>query len=109
GTRILIAGLLAGRKPPGNAVEARSHNAVAAAVAQGRADWGLAIAPVASSYGLGFLPLRAEQFDFAIPEDRWDRPAVAAFRDALGRPATRVRLQELGFMLDIDATRCGRD
>ena len=47
GTRVLIDRLLGGRKPPGYAVEARSHNAVAAAVAQGRADWGLAIAPVA--------------------------------------------------------------
>ena len=65
----------------GYAVEARSHNAVAAAVAQGRADWGVAIAPVAAAYGLGFLPVRAERYDFAIPEARWDRPAVAAFRE----------------------------
>ena len=58
GTRVLIDGLLAGARPPGYAVEARSHNAVAAAVAQGRADWGVAIAPVAEAYGLGFLPIR---------------------------------------------------
>jgi putative molybdopterin biosynthesis protein len=49
GTRVLIDGLLSGRKPPGSAVEVRSHNAVAAAVSQGRADWGVAIAPVAKS------------------------------------------------------------
>ena len=47
GTRVLIDGLLGGGRPPGYAVEPRSHNAVAAAVAQGRADWGLAIEPVA--------------------------------------------------------------
>ena len=39
GTRCLLDGLLAGRRPPGFAVEVRSHNAVAAAVSQGRADW----------------------------------------------------------------------
>ena len=83
GTRVLIDGLLAGARPPGFAVEARSHNAVAAAVRQGRADWGVAIEPVAAGYGLGFLPLRAERYDFAIPEARWDRPAVAAFRGLL--------------------------
>jgi putative molybdopterin biosynthesis protein len=97
GTRILIDRLLGGRKPPGYAIEARSHNAVAAAVAQERADWGLAIAPVARAYGLGFLPTQAEQYDFAIPEARWDRPAVRAFRGLLERPAIVATLAALGF------------
>ena len=47
GTRVLIDGLLQGRRPPGFAVEARSHNAVCASVGQGRADWGVAIGLVA--------------------------------------------------------------
>lgn len=97
GTRILIDGLLDGARPPGYAVEARSHNAVAAAVAQGRADWGVAIAPVAAAYGLSFSPLRAERYDFAIPSDRWDRPAVVAFRRVLESPEGRRRLTDLGF------------
>src|SRR5215470_12009765 len=54
GTRILIDQLLAGRRPPGYANQPRSHNAVAATVAQGRADWGIAIANVAELYGLAF-------------------------------------------------------
>jgi len=102
GTRVLIDALLASRRPPGFAVEARSHNAVAAAVAQGRADWGLAIAPVAALYGLAFLPVRQERYDFAIPESRWDRPAVAAFREMLERPEVRRELTDLGFLLDED-------
>ena len=44
GTRILIDRLLGGARPAGYAVQPKSHNAVAAAVAQGRADWGVAIA-----------------------------------------------------------------
>ncbi len=80
GTRILIDRLLAGRRPRGYAVEARSHNAVAAALQQGRADWGVLIAPVAAPYGLAFVPLSEERFDLVIPGSRWDRPAVAAFR-----------------------------
>jgi putative molybdopterin biosynthesis protein len=98
GTRILIDRLLAGHKPPGYAVEARSHNAVAAAVAQHRADWGVAIAPVAATYGLGFLPLQVEQYDFAIPDDRWDRPAVREFRRLLERPEIIAALAALGFV-----------
>jgi putative molybdopterin biosynthesis protein len=100
GTRILMDRLLAGRKPRGYAVEARSHNAVAAALQQGRADWGLLIAPVAAAYGLEFLPLSAEQFDFVIPVDRWDRPAVVAFRELVASRDVRLRLVRAGFKLD---------
>jgi putative molybdopterin biosynthesis protein len=96
GTRVLLDGLLAGRRPPGHAVEVRSHNAVAAAVRQRRADWGVAIEAVARAYGLAFIPLRAEQYDLAIPAGRWDRPAVAAFRRLCEEPETRRRLAELG-------------
>ena len=97
GTRVLVEGLLAGARPSGYAVEARSHNGVAAAVAGGRADWGLAIAPVAALYGLGFSSLRGERFDFAVPADRWDRPAVSAFRSLLRSVPGRDRLRALGF------------
>jgi putative molybdopterin biosynthesis protein len=104
GTRVLIDGLLGDARPPGHAVEARSHNASAAAVASGRADWGVAIAPVAATYGLGFLPLRVERYDFAVPESRWDRPAVAAFRRLLASEPARRRLSALGFLVDPEDT-----
>ena len=97
GTRVLLDGLLRGARPMGYPAESRSHNGVAAAVAGGRADWGLAIGPVAALYGLGFIPLRAEEFDFAVPIDRLDRPAVSAFRRLLGSEAGRERLRALGF------------
>ena len=95
---MVIDGLLAGARPPGYAVEARSHNAVAAAVVQGRAYWGVAIAPVAVAYGLGFLPVRAERYDFAVPESRWERPAVAAFRGLLEDSEVRGALAGMGFL-----------
>jgi len=97
GTRILIDRLLAGAQPPGYAVQASSHNAVAAAVAQGRADWGVAIEWVARSNGLGFLPLENEQYDFVIPRSRRDRPAVRAFCALLADPAVRRQLAAMGF------------
>lgn len=97
GTRILLDGLLAGARPDGYWNQPRSHNAVAAAVAQGRADWGLAIAPVAEAYGLGFLSLSEEHYDFALVEAHRDRPGIAAFLAALAAPETAQALAALGF------------
>jgi putative molybdopterin biosynthesis protein len=98
GTRAVIDELLGERRPPGYPYEPRSHYAVAAAVAQKRADWGVTIETVAAQSGLSFRPLRAEHYDFAIPQDRWDTPAVAALRRAL-EPGSDVRreLEALGF------------
>jgi putative molybdopterin biosynthesis protein len=97
GTRVLIDRLLGSQTPPGYLTEARSHNAVAAAVAQGRADWGVAIANVAADARLGFLPMQEEQYDFAVPKARWDRPAVRTFRELLARPDVRAALKAMGF------------
>jgi putative molybdopterin biosynthesis protein len=99
GTRVLIDRLLGHARPPGHLTEARSHNAVAAAVAQGRADWGVAIATVARSARLAFLPLQQERYDFVTPRARWQRPAVQAFRALLDQAAIRSALLSLGFVL----------
>lgn len=99
GTRILIDKLLGDHRPPGYGVQTKSHNAVAAAVRQGRADWGLAIDTVARQYSLGFIPLQDEQFDFIMPKARLERPAVRAFCALLADAAVREQLGELGFRL----------
>jgi putative molybdopterin biosynthesis protein len=97
GTRILIDKLLAGSTPTGYAVQPKSHNAVAAAVAQGRADWGIAIETVALRYGLGFIPVQDEHYDFMIPANRTERPAVRAFCQVLGDAEVREGLRLQGF------------
>jgi putative molybdopterin biosynthesis protein len=97
GTRILIDNLLGAHRPPGHSAQAKSHNAVAAAIGQGRADWGVAIETVAARYGLGFWPLQAEFYDFAIPDTRFDRPAVQMFAAILARPETLAGLTKMGF------------
>ncbi|EJN10505.1 molybdenum cofactor synthesis domain containing protein [Bradyrhizobium sp. YR681] len=97
GTRILIDRLLGGARPEGYWNQPRSHNAVAAAVAQRRADWGMTIAPVAHAVGLGFIPLAEEHYDFALVTARKQRPAVRAFLDALGSDEARVALERAGF------------
>ena len=69
---------------------------VAAAVASGRADYGICIENVAR--GLRFRFLAEERFDFLIPSARRDRPAVRAFLEVLGDPATRAALTAEGFL-----------
>ncbi len=64
-------------------VEAKSHSAVAAAVAQGRADVGLGIRTVAHFYGLGFIPIADEKYDFLIPVSSADKDAVKRFLEVL--------------------------
>lgn len=98
GTRVLIDRILEGRRPPGFAYEPRSHFAVAAAVAQKRADWGVTIETVARQAGLRFRPLQPEHYDFAIPTHRWDHPPVRALRTLLASGSTlRRELESLGF------------
>ena len=92
GTRILIDRLLGGAKPSGYAVQPSNHNAVAAAIAQGRADWGVAIESVARANNLGFLPYQQEHYDFVVPRSRRDRPAVQAFIAFLSEDTTRRHL-----------------
>ena len=97
GTRILIDRLLGGARPDGYWNQPRSHNAVAAAVAQHRADWGMTIAPVARAAGLGFIPFAEEHYDFALVALRKQRPAVQAFLDALSSDRSRSQLEQAGF------------
>lgn len=96
GTRALIDKLLGGARPAGYANQPRSHNAVATAIAQGRADWGIAIEPVAELYGLQFLPIAPENYDFVLVETSRNKPAVQAFLAALQDSATQDKIRTLG-------------
>jgi putative molybdopterin biosynthesis protein len=97
GTRILIDRLLGAARPNGYWNQPKSHNAVAAAIAQKRADWGLAIGAIAKAYDLGFLPLAEEHYDFAIHKSRIARPSVEAFIAALHHDEVRAALTQAGF------------
>lgn len=99
GTRILIDRLLGGARPAGYTSQAKTHSAVAVAVAQGRADWGIAIETVAREYGLGFLPLQPEHYDFVVPRSRARRAPVQRFLALLTDRRVRAELASLGFVV----------
>jgi putative molybdopterin biosynthesis protein len=105
GTRVIIDALLGERRPQGYGTQTKSHNAVAAAVSQGRADWGVAIDTVARQYGLGFIPLREERYDFIVPTSRMSRPAVRAFCERLADKDVREELAAMGFRMDAPPNR----
>lgn len=100
GTRIIIDRLLGSARPPGYGSQTKSHNAVAAAVAQGRADWGIAIDTVARQYDLAFIAVQEERYDFVVPRARMARAAVQAFGQLLQAEDTRAELRRLGFRVD---------
>jgi putative molybdopterin biosynthesis protein len=101
GTRALLDLLLRtsrreGTVPPGWAAAYRSHTAVASAVAQRRADYGVCLESAARAAGLAWRPWREERYDFLVPEERWDRPGVAALRAALADEEVRALLRAEG-------------
>lgn len=98
GTRILIDRLLSGSRPEGYAIQSKNHNAVAAAVVQGRADWGVAIRNVAEQQQLGFLPVTEECYDFVLRRGEASA-AITAFRTLLADPEVRDHLRGCGFTL----------
>ncbi len=67
----------------GYEIEAKTHSAIAAAVAYGRADVGLAIRTVAEQYDLDFIPLKSEKYDFVVPKEKISKPSVEKFLNLL--------------------------
>ncbi|MDZ4159988.1 MAG: molybdopterin biosynthesis protein [Anaerolineaceae bacterium] len=71
--------------------EEYTHLAVAAAVASGRADCGLAVTAAADALGLEFIPLFKERYDLVIPEqyarDDLLSPLFAVMQDPAFRGA----------------------
>lgn len=95
GTRVLMDKMLQGARPQGYWNQPSSHNAIAAAVAQGRADWGMAIRPVAEAMDLDFLPVAEEHYDFAVWQEPRNPDALSAFEAALATSAGA--LSAMGF------------
>lgn len=118
GTRILIeswikdlserigidAGSLRARVKGWN-FEVNTHSAVASAVARGNADAGVGIRPVAEAYGLDFIPLAEEEYDFLIPASRIEKDSVKGFLSALRSEEFKRELEAKlpGFLITEDA------
>ena len=96
GTRVLIDRLLAGARPPGYANQPKSHNAVAAAIAQERADWG-------AGHRAGGAALRsrlhaggAGTLRFSAGRETAGAPGGAGVSRRAARRGVRARIRALG-------------
>ena len=101
GTRVLFDYLLKreGLTPAeidGYDNEKFTHTAVAATVAAGNADAGMGILSAAKIYGLDFIPLYHEEYDFLVGDEHLDNPMVKAFFSILQSESFRRRLEEMG-------------
>ncbi len=76
-------------------IEAKTHTSVAVAIASGKADVGVGIKSVASQYGLHFIPLRSEEYDFLIRKDRMEKPAVKDFLECLTSEEFAEKLEKV--------------
>jgi putative molybdopterin biosynthesis protein len=83
---------------------ATGHLEVAAAIAAGLADAGVASEPAALAYGLAFVPLATERFDLVIPVGMTGTREVQGLLRALSSPWL---LGQLASLPGYDATQCG--
>ena len=101
GTRILCDYLLAQNGIDPAAVdgydnEEFTHTAVAALIAAGNADTGLGIYSAAKIYGLDFIPICTETYEFLVDERYKDDPMVLSFFETLRSDACKRRLDAMG-------------
>lgn len=85
------------KKIKGYTYEVKTHTAVASAVAQGRADVGIAVGYVSELYGLDFIPLTEEYFDFAVRKDRLSKESVKRFIETLRSESFHKKLKEIPY------------
>ncbi|MGJ5819900.1 substrate-binding domain-containing protein [Paludibaculum fermentans] len=100
GSRGLLDRLLAEAGVPARRVTgydrvACGHLAAAYAVLAGEADCCLATRSAAQAFGLDFVPLRSERYDFVMRRQTLEMPAVQSLLDVLQRAALRRKLETL--------------
>ena len=100
---LAAAGIVASQLP-GYHAQVTGHLEVAAAIAAGLADAGIASEPAALAYDLAFLPLTAEHFDLVIPAGHEDTREVQGLLKVL---SSAWLLDQLASVPGYDLARCG--
>jgi putative molybdopterin biosynthesis protein len=76
--------------------EVATHGEVAQAIAEGRADAGVAIATVALNFDLGFASLTWEPYDLVLTSDGWDATQAQGLIKWLALRGTKDAISRLG-------------
>jgi molybdate-binding protein/DNA-binding transcriptional regulator YhcF (GntR family) len=97
---------IAGSAIVGYATSAATHLAVAAEIAEGRADAGLGLYAAARAHGLTFVPLARERYDLTFPAEDRGRVTISALLDLIASREFRDVVAELG---GYDTTHTGQE
>jgi putative molybdopterin biosynthesis protein len=73
-----------------------THTGVAAIISKGGADAGLGIYSAAKIYGLDFIPLWNEEYDFLVSESAFKQENVRRFLEVLRSKELKDRLERMG-------------
>jgi molybdate-binding protein/DNA-binding XRE family transcriptional regulator len=92
---MLHAGSISARNINGYSSVAFGHLSAAHGVLSGQADCCIATRSAAQTFGLDFVPLRSEQYDFVLHRETLQLSAVQSMFDALQRAALRRKLETL--------------
>lgn len=101
GTRILFDYLLKTNGIDKNEIdgyrnEEFTHTAVAAQIAGGNADCGLGIYSAAQMYGLDFIEITVEEYDFIVNNDFINTPMYNAFMEVFRSDELKERMLKMG-------------
>jgi putative molybdopterin biosynthesis protein len=83
---------------------AKTHSAVASAVAYKKADVGIGIKTVSRQYDLDFIPLKEEKYDFAIPKNKLEKAEVKRFLEVLRSGELKNKLKKVPGLKTNDET-----
>jgi molybdate-binding protein/DNA-binding XRE family transcriptional regulator len=92
---LLVAAALPSKKVAGYDHVAYGHLAAAYSVLSAEADCCLATRSAAQTFGLDFVPLKSERYDFVMRRESLEIPAVQVFLDVLQRASLRRKLEVL--------------
>ena len=87
---------ITGSEVRGYSRELATHTEVAASVAAGQADCGLAIFAAARRLGLSFLPLFWERYELVVTEEELSSPPLQAVINEMQSASFRAALSRLG-------------
>jgi putative molybdopterin biosynthesis protein len=76
--------------------EEPTHLAVAAAIAAGRADCGMAVRAAARAFELDFVPVTSEPYDLVLQSEALEFPGLEPLWRLLDSAAFRAEVEQLG-------------
>ena len=82
--------------------EVRSHFETAVAIKYNKADAGVGIEAAARSFGLPFIPLKKEEFDFIVLRGKSGEEGIERFREVLSSRELRTKASRKGFGIGFD-------